>query len=157
MKAETVIREKCGTRNGYQQHSYYKEKPCAPCTLANAERFRRVYAAHPERERERNKKNLQRPEYRQQRLQTARKRRATERFVDSEPYSEADILHLYGTGCHICGLGIDLKAPRKAGIEGWEQGLHLDHVISLSRGGTDTIENVKPSHAICNIRKSDSK
>jgi 5-methylcytosine-specific restriction endonuclease McrA len=26
-------------------------------------------------------------------------------------------------------------------------------VIPLSKGGNDTIENVRPAHAICNLRK----
>jgi len=48
---------------------------------------------------------------------------------------------------------IDLNAPRRVGIEGWELGLHLDHVIPLSKGGYDTIDNIRPTHGICNIRK----
>ena len=151
-----VTREICGTYSGYQKHNRDNEAYCEPCKGANAERYRSQYATHPERERQRYKRNRQNPEYAQQRLKHERTRRALKNQVDSEPYSEADILHIYGIGCHICGETIDLKAPRRVGIEGWEYGLHLDHVIPIKAGGDDTTANVKPSHAVCNIRKSDS-
>ena len=38
--------------------------------------------------------------------------------------------------------------------EGWQRGLHLDHVVPLSKGGSDLIANVKPSHAQCNLKKN---
>jgi 5-methylcytosine-specific restriction endonuclease McrA len=31
--------------------------------------------------------------------------------------------------------------------------LHIDHVYPLSKGGLDTLENVRPSHGKCNIVK----
>jgi 5-methylcytosine-specific restriction endonuclease McrA len=65
----------------------------------------------------------------------------------------AEVIRLYGENCHICFEQIDMKAPRKAGVTGWERGLQLDHVIPLSKGGPDTLENVKPSHGICNLKK----
>jgi 5-methylcytosine-specific restriction endonuclease McrA len=68
-------------------------------------------------------------------------------------YSIEDVLEKYGTDCHICEEPIDFNAPRKVGIEGWEKGLHLDHFIPLTKGGGDSIENIRPSHGICNIRK----
>jgi 5-methylcytosine-specific restriction endonuclease McrA len=69
-------------------------------------------------------------------------------------YTETEILEKYGTLCHICNLEIDMNAPRQVGRLGWEMGLHLDHVYPLSKGGDDTIENVRPSHGRCNIIKS---
>jgi len=44
--------------------------------------------------------------------------------------------------CHICGKSIDEK-----------QGIHYDHVIPLVRGGCHTHNNIKMSHATCNLRK----
>jgi 5-methylcytosine-specific restriction endonuclease McrA len=35
-----------------------------------------------------------------------------------------------------------------------KQGLTLDHVIPLSKGGTDTMDNLRPAHWLCNIKKS---
>ena len=60
---------------------------------------------------------------------------------------------MYGSDCHICLNPIDLLAPRQPGIKGWEYGLHIDHVIPLSKGGPDTLGNVRPAHGSCNVKK----
>lgn len=83
-----------------------------------------------------------------------RRRRARLREVHIEIYTEAQVLKTYGCTCYICGVEINLDAPRKQGeSEGWEMGLHIDHIVPISRGGSDTLENVRPTHAICNLRK----
>ncbi len=82
-----------------------------------------------------------------------RKRRARANNVEHIPYTKEEVLKKYGTDCHICGAPIDLKAPRKAGKKGWEHGLHLDHLIPISKGGPDTIDNVRPAHGVCNLSK----
>ena len=56
----------------------------------------------------------------------------------------ARILDRYGMVCHICTLPIDSLAD-----------LHFDHVIPLAKGGPHAESNIKPSHALCNLRKSD--
>lgn len=71
----------------------------------------------------------------------------------SSPYTESQVLELYGTNCHICKEPIDLAAPRTIKKKGWHWGLHIDHIIPISKGGPDTLENVKPSHGICNVKK----
>lgn len=43
-----------------------------------------------------------------------------------------------GGSCHICGNPVPFEA------------MHLDHVIPWSHGGTDTEENLRPSHPHCN-------
>jgi len=91
---------------------------------------------------------------------TSRRRRARIRNQGYEFFTEADVLNKYGFSCHLCGLKIDLTAPRsgrsKGALElGWEQGLHIDHIIPIARGGSDTLDNVRPSHAICNLSKGD--
>lgn len=73
--------------------------------------------------------------------------------IESEAYTTQQILDLYGTDCHVCKEPIDLAAPRSNHEKGWEKGLQIDHVLALSRGGTDLISNVKPSHGICNAKK----
>ena len=84
----------------------------------------------------------------------SRSRRAKTRGVESERYTEKQVLEKYGLNCHLCGEPIDLNAPRQIQKgEGWQLGLHLDHDLPLSLGGPDTLENVKPSHAICNLKK----
>jgi 5-methylcytosine-specific restriction endonuclease McrA len=84
-----------------------------------------------------------------------RKRRAAKNNVESGPYTKDEVLELYGSDCHICGEPIDLKASGKPGKPGWERALHLDHVIPLSKGGSDTIDNIKPAHGQCNLRKGE--
>ena len=82
-----------------------------------------------------------------------KRRRAMLNNVISEPYTVEQVLELYGKDCNICGLPIDLKAPRKIGQEGWRHALHIDHLIPLSKGGNDTLDNVRPVHGECNLRK----
>ena len=82
-----------------------------------------------------------------------RVRRARKFENGQELYTESAILELYGTVCHLCELAIDMAAPRKVGTPGWELGLHVDHVIPLSKGGPDTLENVRPAHGKCNLQK----
>jgi 5-methylcytosine-specific restriction endonuclease McrA len=83
----------------------------------------------------------------------ARRRRARKRANGWELYTEAQVLELHGAMCHICGDSIDLSLSRKIGTEGWEMSLHIDHVIPISKGGPDTLANVKPSHGKCNLKK----
>ena len=35
-----------------------------------------------------------------------------------------------------------------------ESGLHIEHFIDIALGGPDTLENVRPSHAWCNLTKA---
>ena len=84
----------------------------------------------------------------------ARKRKAWKLNNGHEPYLEQQILELYGVNCHICQEPIDLQASRKVGVGEWKQGLHIDHLVALAKGGSDTLENVRPSHAYCNLLKN---
>jgi hypothetical protein len=70
-----------------------------------------------------------------------------------EHHTIKQALDLYGSSCHLCGQPIDLKAPRWTAVPGWELGLHLDHIIRISEGGKDCLDNVRPSHAICNLKR----
>ena len=50
----------------------------------------------------------------------------------------AYVISEYGDICHLCARpGADTK----------------DHLLPLSRGGTDDIENLRPAHRICNGRR----
>ena len=54
-----------------------------------------------------------------------------------------------GAVCHLCHEPIDLTLSGHALM-----GLTIDHVIPLSRGGSHTLDNLKPAHRTCNARKS---
>lgn len=82
-----------------------------------------------------------------------RRRRAILLGVLVEKYTEKEVLELYGYSCHICGEVIDLEAPRMQGTDGWEKGLHMDHLIPVSKGGADVLDNIRPAHAYCNLSK----
>lgn len=63
--------------------------------------------------------------------------------------SHEQVVREYGSDCHICNEPIDLTLPRTSKL-----GLTVDHLIPLSRGGTDTMPNLRPAHWGCNIKKS---
>ena len=86
----------------------------------------------------------------------ASKRKALKLSNGHEEYTEQEVIEKYGTKCHICNTEIDFNAPRQPVGEGWQMGLHLDHLIPLAKGGEDKIENMRPSHAVCNIKKRDN-
>ena len=171
----------CGTNAGYQKHCVDKTEKCLPCKKAHKEyldgyyvknkelvliKRRITYAKNSESNRNKRKKyyalnSEKEKSYQRQhkkenphlKRESERRRRANRFNNGFEYYKESFVLELYGTICHICGIDIDLKAPRLAGLEGWEMGLHIDHVIPLSKGGQDTIENVRPAHGSCNVKK----
>lgn len=172
----------CGTMNGYSAHLRRKEATCRLCKDANniyrtkrrAENPELAISSakwaknHPEAKRAsyakwlssnpgRNKECQARYRARNPNKTREAQRRSRARNEGRvwEVYTEDQVLELYGTNCYICGEPIDMSAPRKAGTEGWERGLHLDHVVPESKGGPDTIENVKPTHGLCNILKHD--
>ena len=53
----------------------------------------------------------------------------------------------------MCNEEIDLKASRSSGAPGYEKSLWKEHVVAITNGGPDMLDNVKPSHAVCNQRK----
>lgn len=70
------------------------------------------------------------------------------RTVKPSRLSADQVLALYGPNCAICDEPIDDSLPRTSKL-----GLTVDHVIPLSKGGLDTIENMRPAHWVCNVRK----
>jgi 5-methylcytosine-specific restriction endonuclease McrA len=139
------------TSQGYQHCKQKPEGPCQPCIVAMKE-YGKEY-----RSRKKVKDRLHKYN-RTDRKKTNRSR--FERYLkkgfnpESNYFTANTVLATYGTNCHICSEPIDLEAPRKSGLEGWELSLHIDHVKPLSKGGDDTLENVRPSHGQCNLIKS---
>lgn len=78
--------------------------------------------------------------------------KSTKRRTQMKPtrISADQVVREYGEACHICSEAIDLSLPRTSKL-----GLTIDHVIPLSKGGSDEMENLRPAHWICNNRKSD--
>lgn len=140
----------CGTYAGYRKHHNHKTKPCVEC-LAAAGVYNRA------RYKKKDGKQIQ-ARYRLRNLDKVQTRERAKnrkrRAGISEPYNELQVIATYGHKCYLCGREIDLLAPRKAGIPGWEIGLHVDHFIPISKGGSDTLDNVRPTHALCNLQKA---
>jgi len=82
------------------------------------------------------------------------KRRAQKRSNLHEPWKESEVLAIHGTNCYLCNKPIDMNAPRVAGTgDNWENGLQMEHIIPSSKNGPDIIDNIKPSHVLCNLIK----
>lgn len=165
-----MTKAKCGTISGYATHRAKKEIICEDC--------RNVHSAYMREYRQKNKEKMtelrkswaeRNPEkmlessrkYRRNNLEKRRqldirnkhRRRARTLNNGFEIYTEKQIIDLYGIICYLCNLEIDMKAPRSCKEKGWELGLQIDHVVPIAKGGGDTLDNVRPSHGICNIRK----
>ena len=138
----------CGTRAGYDYHVRQEGGlPCGACRNAEAKYHRERRATENE--------------------QINEKRRARQKLLrDEGRVSRArwgtrveEIIANYGAHCYLesqCFLDqapIVYNAPRQVGAIGWEYSFHPDHVVPLSRGGGDTLENIRPIHAYCNQRK----
>jgi hypothetical protein len=85
------------------------------------------------------------------------KRRALKLGNEHTPYTEVEMLERYGTVCYLCNEEIDLQALRSCGAPGYENSLWRDHVLALTNGGPDMLDNVKPSHAVCNKLKGNKE
>ena len=106
------------------------------------DRGRRYYADPDRRERmlERHRKwSTANPEVGRE---NASRRRARIGATETEKVDFAAIIERDGMVCHICGDDIPDMSD-----------LHFDHVIPLSKGGAHSYDNIKPSHAACNLRK----
>lgn len=58
------------------------------------------------------------------------------------PLERYEIIKTYGSVCYLCQKEIDLRKL-------W----HIDHVIPFSKGGSDNIGNLRPTHIKCNELK----
>lgn len=78
----------------------------------------------------------------ERRRELASRRRAFKQSSVINQVSYNKILARDGRICHICKKDILLFDK-----------LHFDHVIPLVKGGAHSMENIKPSHAKCNMSK----
>lgn len=138
----------CGTRSGYDYHvRQVDEAPCTQCREAEAAYWRAQRATRNEA-------------INAKRRARAALRREKNTVSSTKWWTRKDeIVSLYGAECYLgekCYLGgtpIDFEASRKVGALGWEYSFHPDHVVPLSKGGEDVLENIRPAHAYCNQRK----
>jgi 5-methylcytosine-specific restriction endonuclease McrA len=121
--------------------------------LTSTERSRLWRERHPGADAEKSRRYRNTPKGQQNEIKKSRKRRTLKMGGSHEEYSESLVIHTYGTICHICNKNIDMNASRRVGYGNWEYGLHIDHLVPISKGGDDCLSNVRPTHAICNIRK----
>lgn len=136
------------TEQVYQLCKKYDAGPCEPCVQA-LKAHNREYRSRPEvaaRIKEYNRTN------RNKNNKTRFKKLET--TPEYSFYSANTVIAKYGNTCHLCGEAVDLSAPRQTGMDGWDRGLHIDHVIPLSKSGKDTLENVRPAHGWCNLSKN---
>jgi 5-methylcytosine-specific restriction endonuclease McrA len=54
-----------------------------------------------------------------------------------------------GLSCYLCNEVIDMTLPKTS-----KYGATIDHVVPLSRGGLDELDNLKLAHWTCNLAKS---
>lgn len=143
----TTTLDNCGTMSGYNYHTRkLSERPCEPCREAMKEHWKKQRI-------QRNEEiNVLRRAWR--RRTPGGNRRGRRYKGEVGLYSDMQLLELFGARCHICLGPIDLEAPRQCGKPGWELSLHIDHVVPLSKGGSDTIDNVRPAHGQCNVIKA---
>jgi 5-methylcytosine-specific restriction endonuclease McrA len=144
------VKPDCGTKAGYDWHRRdQKEEPCESCRTAMKDYWKLQRVIRNEDINSKRREKRRENPYRYQ----SRRTRARKLNVGFGYYRDEDVINTYGTDCHICNEPIDFSAPRQAGKEGWEKGFQVDHVYPLSRGGEDTLENVRPAHGYCNIVK----
>lgn len=105
-------------------------------------RRRAMHAANPERQRDYQRRWREDNDDWALRNRENSRRRQTGTTHSRVTY--AAVLERDGMVCHICTLPIESRDD-----------LHFDHVIPLAKGGPHHEDNIKPAHAVCNLRKSD--
>lgn len=65
--------------------------------------------------------------------------------IRSNRWNRKHLINKYGNICHLCGEPItDMKQ------------VTVDHVIPISKGGADTLDNMRPAHESCNRKKGNT-
>lgn len=70
--------------------------------------------------------------------------------VISEPYSKQQVWDKSSGVCGICGLNIPENAESKSPLF-----FTVDHIVPLSKGGNDVLDNLQAAHFLCNCTKQD--
>jgi 5-methylcytosine-specific restriction endonuclease McrA len=126
---------------------------CEACRAAAASYRRAQVAKDPAKFKQQDKDYYKK--YPHKRLTNSRDR-ARKKGVPSQYYTRQHLFDRDGYDCYLCNLPVDLTANHVVGQPGWELYPHIDHVIPLALGGHDTLDNVKITHAKCNMVKGAS-
>lgn len=130
----------CERRRGYSERSAGRNKERAKKwywenrdrALANVKsRRRRLSETSPEWQ----------ASERDRAVQKAHRRRAQAVEAGVEPYRREDIFNRDGWRCHICSRHVARKDAS------------IDHLIPISKGGSDAPANVRIAHLSCNISR----
>lgn len=114
-----------------------RAKPAAQFLAGKAKRVSSSCATCRRKAQQAHIKNFYRRLPPDKRHELTHKRRAEHYGVEHVAYSRTEILARWGHRCAYC-----------PGIA-----THLDHVVPLSKGGTDTENNIVPACAPCNLSK----
>jgi len=120
---------------------------CKECY--RADRLEHLAKMDPEFRRNMKKAEQQRNKHTYRQLR--RKKVALLRGVYHEDWTEKQLIETYGSICYLCNKPIDITLPRIG--EGSMESLWPDHMTPTSRGGENTIRNVRPCHRKCNQDK----
>lgn len=67
----------------------------------------------------------------------------------NDGHTEAQLWNQYGFYCYLCGIKVVENNERITGL------YHAEHVVPISSGGNNTLDNVRPSCEPCNSSKWD--
>lgn len=70
------------------------------------------------------------------------------RVRDAGSYADRDVFIRDNWICHLCNQAVDSELSRTDPM-----GATIDHVVPLSKGGSDSFENVRTAHFSCNVKK----
>lgn len=160
-----------GTTAGFSNHKTAREAPCQECleaereknreyTNSNYHKYRDRKIKYQEEYREKNRKKIRdrdREYYNQNKI--AFRDRKEERnnmllSLPSDGYNLGDIAKTHGTVCHLCLTEVDPDGEPYR-----EDSPHIDHVHPISDPDCpgDILDNVRWTHARCNLRKGSKK
>jgi len=138
-------------RESYQRHKEKRVQEAVRWQTENPGRYKArqvIYRARDEAkeaERQRSKRRyIEDPAANRKRVRRYehRKRAAEGRYTEEQWQARLD---LYGHRCYLCGCDWDVLLRDEK---------HIDHVIPLSKGGTNWPANLRPACGTCNRGKS---
>lgn len=80
--------------------------------------------------------------------QSERQRERRKRGVHTEPYRSQDVFERDGWKCHLCG-----RLTRRGRRAPHPLSPSIDHLVPISKGGSDTLLNVATAHFLCNAAR----